>query len=113
MLAATATRHTPLKSLATGQNFVNAPPVKVNYLKPPAVGLYNDKDEKVGKVDDIIIAPDKAVSYAIVGAGGFLGVGKHDVAIPVNQFKAMDGKLVLAGASKGALKAMPEFEYAH
>lgn len=75
--------------------------------------VYNDKDEKVGKVDDIIIAPDKAVSYAIVGAGGFLGVGKHDVAIPVNQFKAMDGKLVLAGASKDALKAMPEFEYAH
>ena len=75
--------------------------------------VYNDKNEKVGKVDDIIIAPDKAVSYAIVGAGGFLGVGKHDVAIPVNQFKAMDGKLVLAGASKGALKAMPEFEYAH
>ena len=64
-------------------------------------------------MEDIIIAPDKAVSYAIVGAGGFLGVGKHDVAIPVNQFKAMDGKLVLAGASKDRLKAMPEFEYAH
>jgi sporulation protein YlmC with PRC-barrel domain len=75
--------------------------------------IYNDKDEKVGKVDDIIVAPDKAISYAIVGAGGFLGVGKHDVAIPVNQFKAEDEKLVLAGASKDVLKAMPEFEYAH
>ena len=31
--------------------------------------IYNDKDEKVGKVDDIIVAPDKAISYAIVGAG--------------------------------------------
>jgi sporulation protein YlmC with PRC-barrel domain len=75
--------------------------------------VYNDKDEKVGKVDDIIVAPNKAISYAIVGAGGFLNVGKHDVAIPVNQFKAVDGKLVLAGASKDALKAMPAFEYAH
>ena len=75
--------------------------------------IYNDKNEKVGKVDDIIVAPDKAISYAIVGAGGFLGVGKHDVAIPVNQFKAEDGRLVLAGASKDVLKAMPEFEYAH
>jgi sporulation protein YlmC with PRC-barrel domain len=75
--------------------------------------VYNDKDEKVGKVDDIIVAPDKAISYAIVGAGGFLGVGKHDVAIPVNQFKSDDGKLVLAGASKDALTAMPEFQYAH
>jgi sporulation protein YlmC with PRC-barrel domain len=74
--------------------------------------VFNSKDEKVGKVDDIIVAPDKAVSYAIVGAGGFLNVGKHDVAIPVNQFKVADGKLVLAGASKDALKAMPAFEYA-
>jgi sporulation protein YlmC with PRC-barrel domain len=74
--------------------------------------VYNDKDERVGQVEDIIVAPDKAVSYAIVGAGGFLGLGKHDVAIPVSQFKIKDGKLVLAGATKDALKAMPEFEYA-
>jgi sporulation protein YlmC with PRC-barrel domain len=75
--------------------------------------VYNDKDEKVGKVDDIIVAPDKAISYAIVGAGGFLNVGKHDIAIPVNQFRAVNGKLVLPGASKDALEAMPAFEYAH
>jgi sporulation protein YlmC with PRC-barrel domain len=75
--------------------------------------VYNDKDEKVGRVDDVIIAPNKAISYAIVGAGGFLNVGKHDVAIPVNQFKVADGKLLLAGASKDALKAMPAFEYAY
>ena len=75
--------------------------------------VYNDKDERVGQVEDIIIAPNKAVSYAIVGAGGFLGLGKHDVAIPVTQFKVKDGKLVLAGATKDKIKAMPEFEYAH
>jgi hypothetical protein len=46
--------------------------------------VYNEKNERVGTIDDIIIAPDKAVSYAIVGAGGFVGVGRHDVAIPVN-----------------------------
>ena len=26
--------------------------------------VYNEKDEKVGQVDDIIVAPDKAISYA-------------------------------------------------
>jgi sporulation protein YlmC with PRC-barrel domain len=74
--------------------------------------VYNDKGEKIGKADDIIVAPDKAISYAIVGAGGFLGVGKHDVAIPVSQLKQTDGKFVLAGATKEAIKAMPPFEYA-
>jgi sporulation protein YlmC with PRC-barrel domain len=73
--------------------------------------VYNDKGEIIGRVDDIIVAPDKAVSYAIIGAGGFLGVGKHDVAIPVSQLSQNEGKFVLAGASKDALKAMPPFEY--
>jgi len=74
--------------------------------------VYNDKGEKVGKIDDIIVSPSKAVSYAIVGAGGFLGVARHDVAIPVNQFSLDAGKFVLAGATKDAIKAIPEFKYA-
>ena len=74
--------------------------------------VYNDKSEKIGAVDDIVIAPDKAVSYAIIGVGGFLHIGRHDVAIPVGQIKLVDGKFVLAGATKEALKNMPAFEYA-
>ena len=74
--------------------------------------VFNDNSETVGKIDDIIVSPDKAVSYAIIGAGGFLGVGRHDVAIPVSQLKEDGGRFILAGASKEAIKAMPEFEYA-
>ena len=76
--------------------------------------VFNDSGDGIGKVDDIIVAPDKAVSYAIIGAGGFLGVDRHDVAIPVSQIKQQsDGKFILAGATKDALKAMPPFEYAN
>jgi sporulation protein YlmC with PRC-barrel domain len=74
--------------------------------------VYNDKQERVGVVEDIIISPDKSVSYGIVGAGGFLGFDRRDVAIPVNQFKLTDGRLVLPGATKESLHAMPPFEYA-
>jgi sporulation protein YlmC with PRC-barrel domain len=74
--------------------------------------VYNEKNEKVGGIDDVIIAPDSSVSYVIVGAGGFLGVGKHDIAIPASQLKQQDGKFVLPGASKEAIKALPKFEYA-
>ena len=97
--------------------------ISVEELKVVAVGwsakkkilgkaVYNEKNEKIGTVDDLIITPDKSVSYAIIGAGGFLGMGKHDVAVPVGQFKEDKGKIVLAGATKDALKAMPKFEYA-
>lgn len=74
--------------------------------------VFNDQNERIGDVDDIIIAPDKAVSYAIINAGGFLQVTKHDVAVPVSQLKLVEGKLVLAGATRDALKDTPEFEYA-
>jgi uncharacterized protein YrrD len=75
--------------------------------------VFNDKNERIGSIDDIVIAPDRAVSYAIIGVGGFLGVDRHDVAIPVGQIKQVQGKFVLAGATKDVLKAMPPFEYAH
>ena len=62
--------------------------------------VYNDKNERVGTVDDLIVTPDKAISYAIVNAGGFLGLAKHYVAIPVSQLKLVDKKLVLPGARR-------------
>ncbi|WP_460554532.1 PRC-barrel domain-containing protein [Comamonas piscis] len=83
-------------------------------LKKSVLGksVYNEEGKSVGKIDDVIVAPDKAVSYAIIGAGGFLGVGKHDVAIPVGQFRVQNDKITLPGATKDALKALPKFEYA-
>ena len=73
--------------------------------------VYNDNKQKIGTVDDLIITPDRAISYAIIGVGGFLGIKKHDVAIPVNQFKGDQDRIILPGATKDALKAMPKFEY--
>jgi hypothetical protein len=82
---------------------------KKQILRQP---VYNEQNQKVGTIDDLIIAPDTSVSFVIVGAGGFVGVGKHDVAIPVGQLKQQDGKFVLLGATKEAIKALPKFEYA-
>jgi hypothetical protein len=74
--------------------------------------VYNSSDEKIGAVEDLIITPEKAVSYAIVGTGGFLGIDRHDVAIPIRQLKLQGDKLMLPGATKEGLKALPKFEYA-
>jgi sporulation protein YlmC with PRC-barrel domain len=74
--------------------------------------VYNEAGDKVGKVEDLIIAPDKNVSYLIIGAGGFIGINRHDVAIPVAALQDKGGKLVLPGATKDIVKSMPRFEYA-
>jgi sporulation protein YlmC with PRC-barrel domain len=73
--------------------------------------IYNDSGEKVGVLHDIIIAPDNAVSFGIVAAHQFLGVSQHDVAIPLSQLDYVDGKLVWAGATRDAVKAIPAFQY--
>ena len=74
--------------------------------------VYNDKGEKIGKVDDLVVSPDGTLSTAIVNVGGFLGLGKHLVAIPVRNFAHVAPKAVLPNASKEQLKALPKFEYA-
>jgi sporulation protein YlmC with PRC-barrel domain len=73
--------------------------------------IYNDAGKQVGKIEDLIVSPDRNVSYVIVGAGGFVGIGRHDVAIPVTQIEDQAGKLVMAGATQDSIKAMPEFTY--
>ena len=44
--------------------------------------------------------------------GGFVGLKRHQVAIPVAQLQERDGSFVLPGATKAAIKALPAFEYA-
>jgi len=74
--------------------------------------VYNEAGTAVGKVQDLIVAPDRNVSYVIVGAGGFIGIGRHDVAVPIAQIVDQGGRLVMNGATKDAIKAMPTFNYA-
>jgi len=72
--------------------------------------VFNDKNEKIGKVDDLVLSPDHKASFAIVGTGGFVGLGKHDVAIPFAQLRPSGNQLMLPGATKDVLKALPEFQ---
>lgn len=74
--------------------------------------IYNETGQRIGKVADLIISPDGAVSYVIVGAGGFVGIGRHDVAIPVKQVQNQAGRLVMSGATRDMIKSMPQFVYA-
>lgn len=73
--------------------------------------VVNEHGEMLGRVEDIIVAPDASVSYLIVGTGGFLG-RRHDVGIPASIFAIHSDKLVLQGVSPELIKDLPAFEYA-
>ena len=73
--------------------------------------VYNENNERVGTIDDLIVTPDHSLSYAILSVGGFLGIGRRLVAVPVEQLRDQQDRLILPGATKEALKRLPEFEY--
>jgi hypothetical protein len=75
----------------------------------------NDHGDKIGKIDDMIVTADGTLSVAVLEVGGFLGMGAHRVAIPVRQLvlSSTDPKVTLPGATKDALKGLPQFTYAH
>jgi hypothetical protein len=74
--------------------------------------IYNDANDKIGRVDDFIVSPDGKLSIAVIDVGGFLGIGTRRVAVPVQQFNTLSaGRIVLPGATKDALKQLPEFQY--
>ncbi len=78
--------------------------------------VYNDHDEKIGVIDDLVIGSDHSLQ-AVVSVGGFLGIGSKMVAIPFDKLDfgnakaSSDSQIVLPGSSKDQLTSMPDFHY--
>jgi hypothetical protein len=75
-------------------------------------GVVNEANETVGTVDDLIVTPAEVVPFAVLSVGGFLGIGTKYVVVPYSALRFQDKKIVLPGATKESLKALPEFKYA-
>ena len=73
--------------------------------------VYNENKQKVGTITDLLIAPDTSLAFVVIGAGGFVGLGKHNVAVRTSDLRLEDGKFLLPGATKQSLKAAPKLEY--
>jgi sporulation protein YlmC with PRC-barrel domain len=75
--------------------------------------VVNNKDERIGTIDDLVVTPDDKVTYAVLSVGGFLGIGSKLVAVPFHALQMVkEDRLILPGATKDALKDLPEFKYA-
>jgi hypothetical protein len=77
--------------------------------------VYNDQNEKIGSLDDLIMKDGNRIILAVVSVGGFLGMGNKLVAVPYDQLhldmNKDETKVTMPGASKDALNAMPTFTY--
>lgn len=69
-------------------------------------------DETIGDINNLVVDRDGKVMAAVIGVGGFLGIGEKDVAVPFSALQLSnepDGKITLA-ATKDELKNAPEFK---
>jgi sporulation protein YlmC with PRC-barrel domain len=77
--------------------------------------VYNDQNEKIGSLDDLIMKDGSRIAMGVVSVGGFLGMGNKLVAVPYDQLHLETDKdqtkITMPGASKEALNAMPTFTY--
>lgn len=73
--------------------------------------VYNDRDQSVGEVDDVLLT--SGAPMAVIQVGGFLGLGGRLVSMPLSELRwnAERERMVLPGASKESLEARPAFEY--
>ena len=58
--------------------------------KLTGVNVYDPNNDKIGDIKELIIGKNGATEAVVVAAGGFLGMGEHDVAVPFNQVKWSD-----------------------
>ena len=76
--------------------------------------VYSRSNERVGEIDELLVAPDGRVVAAVVGVGGFLGMGERKVAIAfpaMHMTRETNGNAKLSvDVSKDMLKAAPEYK---
>lgn len=91
---------------------------EVRMSKVVGASVYNDKNEKIATVDDVLVGKDKNAAQAVLSVGGVLGVGAKLVAVPYDQLHFSDtvdantGRVTMPGGSADALNGMPTFKYA-
>ncbi len=52
--------------------------------------VYNEANEKLGDVNELILDKDGKVNAVIIGVGGFLGMGEHDIAVTMDKLKFIE-----------------------
>ncbi|WP_424631314.1 PRC-barrel domain-containing protein [Bradyrhizobium sp. SYSU BS000235] len=93
------------------------------------VNVYNEQNEKIGSINEVIIDSAGRVDGAVIGVGGFLGMGEHNIIVAMDKLKFSNeaGKTTTGSTSSGSkqwypdravlnankdqLKALPEFKY--
>lgn len=75
--------------------------------------IYNNSEEEVGDVNDMIVGSDGSIKGVVIGVGGFLGVGEKDVAVELSRLEMSHDEngdtFFTADLTEEELEAAPAF----
>lgn len=67
--------------------------------KMSGLKVYNDANENIGSINDLLMDKTGTVKIAVIGVGGFLGMGEHLVAVPYDKLKFVNEAVAYTGAT--------------
>jgi sporulation protein YlmC with PRC-barrel domain len=65
------------------------------------LNVYNDKNESLGSINDLLTDKSGNIKAVVIGIGGFLGVGEHLVAVPFDKIKFVNEPMAYTGVAGG------------
>jgi sporulation protein YlmC with PRC-barrel domain len=107
LLASTAMAETPTAATRTEINSAGASQAfKGQWRLYKMIGLdvYNQNNEKLGDISELLVDPTGKIQTAVLGVGGFLGVGEQMVAVSFDQLKFVDQPVEVKVATSASMK---------
>ena len=88
----TATPATTQRDLTTSNAAIQIqqPTLLSIFMGKPVYSSEDPQSEKIGDVSDLIIGDNGKLTHAVIGVGGFLGIGEKDVAVPFDELKVLE-----------------------
>ena len=54
------------------------------------LNVYNEANEKLGDINELLVDKSGKINAVVIGIGGFLGMGEHDIAVSMDKLKFVE-----------------------
>lgn len=72
--------------------------------------VYNSSGERVGEIDQIVVNRNSRATAAVVGVGGFLGMGEKKVVVPFDNMRMQGDRIIAPGLTKDGINSMQSYQ---
>ena len=104
--AATMAEKPAMSPAAASTKFMTVlPSDQMRGSKLMGVDVYGSDNAKIGDIDEVILDRDGKIQAVVIGVGGFLGIGKKDVAFPFSELTFVDEPPRMAAAPAAGVTA--------